>query len=278
MVLRGGPPKPPVDHFYEAFVAGMEVAAGPRGAAVLTQVVPNVDAERLTYQRWHDQRLVAGVVLSDLVEDDDRAALLHRLGIPIVVLGEYLEGPQTVCIDVDNIAAMEQALRYLTSLGHRRIARVSGPTALLHTRDRSLAFAVSVTALGFSGLEVEGDYTAESGAAATETLLGRPDPPTAIVYDNDQMAVGGLATAHRLGIDVPRRLSLLAWDDTAVCRLARPPLSVLARDIRELGELAVRSLLDLLDGQSTVARQPAPPAVIVIRATTGPSPRSTSTG
>ena len=268
MVLRGAPRRYGIDHFFESLLAGMEDAAGARGASVLLQVAPDAAAERETYRRWHEQSLVVGVVLSNLVEGDDRAGLLEQLGLPAVVLGEYVDAPRTVSIEVDNFSAMEQALRYLTSLGHRRIARVSGPSALLHTRDRSLGFAVAVTALGFVGRVVESDYSTAGGDRATAALLGGDEPPTAIVYDNDLMAVGGLAAAQRLGFDVPGRLSLLAWDDSVACRLARPPLSAMARDVRTMGETALGSLLDLIDGRSAGPVRQAPPPVIVTRATT----------
>lgn len=273
MVLRGAPRRNAIDHFYESILAGMEDAAGARGASVLLQVVPDAAAEARTYRRWQERRLVAGVVLSDLLEGDERAGLLQDLGVPMVILGEYLDNPRTVSIRVDNFAAMEQALRFLTSLGHRRIGRVAGPSALLHTRDRSLAFAVAATALQFAGRVLEGDYSIGSGASATEILLTEGDPPTAIVYDNDLMAVGGLAAAQRLGVDVPRRLSLLAWDDFAACRLTDPPLSAMARDVQGMGHEAIMALLDLLDGVPAASVREAPPPVVVARGTTGTAPR-----
>ena len=68
-----------------------------------------------------------------------------------------------------------------------------------------------------------------------QQLLTGSRVPTAVVYDNDLMAIGGLAAAKELGVAVPDQLSVIAWDDTAVARLATPPLSVVTVDVHGLG-------------------------------------------
>jgi len=103
-----------------------------------------------------------------------------------------------------------------------------------------------------SPLQAEGDYTAESGATATQQLLGQPDAPTAIMYDNDVMALAGIEVARNRGIEVPDALSILAWDDSHLCRLATPPLSAMSHDVNAQGMLAARLLLDVLDGNQPV--------------------------
>ncbi|MGJ0223669.1 substrate-binding domain-containing protein, partial [Streptococcus pyogenes] len=96
----------------------------------------------------------------------------------------------------------------------RRVARVTGPAALLHTVHRTRTLHEAAQALGVSATVVEGDYTERSGAELTRRLLEGPDAPTAIVFDNDVMALGGLAAAAEAGVDVPERLSVVAWDDS----------------------------------------------------------------
>ena len=69
---------------------------------------------------------------------------------------------------------------------------------------------------------MEGDYTGENGAAATRRLLQGAEPPTAIVYDNDLMAVSGLGAAQQSGVEVPAELSIVAWDDSPLCEVVHP--------------------------------------------------------
>jgi DNA-binding LacI/PurR family transcriptional regulator len=209
------------------------------------------------------------VLLSDLVDHDVRADRVHALGLAAVVLGEPATSEPVTAVRVDNYGAMRDAVRALTSLGHRRIGRVSGPLNLLHSKARASAFDSAVREAGAEGSTVEGDYSEPSGADGTRTLLGAGSPPTAIVYDNDMMAVGGLALAQELGIAVPDRLSLLAWDDSTFCRLAVPPLSAMSHDVHELGQLAGVALLALLGGGRVPSRE-APLPHFIPRGTTAP--------
>jgi DNA-binding LacI/PurR family transcriptional regulator len=277
LVLRRSPRTLGIDPFYSEIIAGMEGVLGERGYSVLLQVVPDVDAELETYERWAGLGTVAGVLLSDLVERDVRAERIQALGMPAVVLGEPASSEPVTSVRVDNYGAMRDAVHALTSLGHRRIGRVSGPLRLQHSKARASAFEHTVREAGAESSTVEGDYSEASGAAGTRALLADATSPTAIVYDNDLMAVGGLAVAHELGIAVPDRLSLLAWDDSTFCRLAVPPLSAMSHDVHGLGELAGAALLALLEGREAPSRE-APLPHFIPRGTTAPPAPGAGTG
>jgi len=269
LVLRRTPRTLGIDPFYSEIIAGMEGVLGERGYSVLLQVVPDLDAELATYERWAGLGTVAGVLLGDLVDSDVRADRLRSLGLAAVVLGEPASSEPVTAVRVDNYGAMLDAVRSLTGLGHRRIGRVSGPLRLMHSKSRSRAFDTAVREAAAEGTTVEGDYTEASGAEGTRALVTGPSAPTAIIYDNDMMAVGGLAVAQELGIAVPDALSLLAWDDSTFCRLAAPPLSAMSHDVHELGELAGAALLALLEGRVAPSRE-APLPHFIPRGTTAP--------
>src|SRR5690606_14605312 len=106
---------------------------------------------------------------------------------------------------------------------------------------------------------------------ATRELLTSPTRPTALIYDNDVMAIAGLAVAQEMGLAVPGDLSIVAWDDSPLCQLVHPPLTALSRDIPAYGAHAARRLLDVIAGrpsgswqdetaQLTPRRSTAPPA------------------
>jgi len=272
LVLQRSPRTLGIDPFYSEIIAGMEGVLGEHGYCVLLQVVPDRDAELATYERWAKLGRVAGVLLGDLLDHDDRAERVRSLGLAAVVLGEPASSEPVPSVRVDNYGAMLDAVRALTSLGHRSIGRVSGPLALMHSRARASAFDSAVREGGAEGTTVEGDYTEASGAAGTRALLTSDQPPTAIVYDNDMMAVGGLSVAHELGIEVPAQLSLLAWDDSTFCRLAAPPLSAMSHDVHELGELAGVALLALLEGREAPSREAPLPHFIPRGRTPPPAP------
>jgi DNA-binding LacI/PurR family transcriptional regulator len=165
-----------------------------------------------------------------------------------VIVGEPGPDSPLPSVRTDSYTAVREAVSRLTALGHRRIARVTGLAELVHTRERTRAFHDAASALGLSPLQAEGDYTAESGASATQELLDQPGAPTAIIYDNDVMALAGIEVARGRGIGVPEALSILAWDDSHLCRLATPPLSAMSHDVNAHGMLAADLLLEVLDG------------------------------
>ncbi|GAA3804674.1 LacI family transcriptional regulator [Cellulomonas soli] len=261
-----------LEPFYTDFLAGVEEELDRSGATVLLHVVHGLDDELAAYRRWARDGLVDAVVAGDLVEDDPRAAFCADLGLPLVLIGGE-PGCGASVVDYDNGGAMRTAVAFLADLGHRRIGRVSGPARYAHTRARDAAFGPALAELGAQGVQAEGDYGEASGAAATRTLLQAPEPPTALVYDNDVMAVAGLAVAAELGVDVPGRLSVLAWDDSANCRLSHPPLSVVSRDVHEVGQDTARLLLRLAAGAAPEVLT-TPGVRVVARGTTGPAPRA----
>lgn len=147
----------------------------------------------------------------------------------------------------DDAAALGETLRYLSALGHRSIARVVGLPELDHTGRRDWAHLRIGAELGLDEpMLVHTDYSGEAGSQAVRRLLIGSRRPTAIVFDNDIMAVAGLSVAHELGLDVPGELSLVAWDDSQLTQVVRPALTALNRDIPAYGTHAARTLLTLI--------------------------------
>ncbi|MBE8522130.1 substrate-binding domain-containing protein [Amycolatopsis sp. H6(2020)] len=236
--------------------------------SLLLHVVSTQDAELAAYRRWAEHGLVeAAVVVNGLVHDE-RPAVLAELGLPALLVGEPALGFPAV--RTDNAGPVREAVGELLRLGHRRIARITGPGALLHTAERSAAFAAACEAAGASAQLVEGDYSEEAGAKLTTRLLSAPERPTAILYDNDVMALAGLAAARELGVAVPAELSVVAWDDSTLCRLASPALTAMSVDVHRFGVLVAESVLELLDGDAVTERW-SPAAHYVPRASTGPA-------
>ncbi|MET3805559.1 DNA-binding LacI/PurR family transcriptional regulator [Nakamurella sp. UYEF19] len=260
-----------LEPFFESLIAGMEEVAEHHRGSVLLQIAPDLEAERETYRRWGNGGHVAGVLIIELVEGDDRAAFLRSLQLPAVVLGEPAAGESAVALRVDNYGATIDAVNYLGTLGHRHIGRVSGPPELLHTRSRSKAFTDALELSGYTGVVVAADYTAEGGARATAELLDLETRPTAIFYDNDVMAAAGLDCATARGVRVPADLSILAWDDSTTCRMTAPPLSAMNRDLYQLGEIVATLLLELIAGRPAASRA-APPSRIIARGSTTVAP------
>jgi DNA-binding LacI/PurR family transcriptional regulator len=141
----------------------------------------------------------------------------------------------------------------------------------LHTQARTAALLAESCSAGVETIFLEGAYSDEAGAALTSSLLALPDPPTAIIYDNDVMAVAGLRTAQDLGVVVPDQLSLLAWDDSTLCRLTSPALTTMSVDVHEFGGRVARSIFEVMDGALLTERW-SPAARLTARGTTAAAP------
>jgi DNA-binding LacI/PurR family transcriptional regulator len=143
----------------------------------------------------------------------------------------------------------------------------------VHTRERGEVFEACAAELGLPDITcVHADYSGEDGARATRRLLSGPSRPTAIVYDNDVMAVAALSVTQEMGVAVPGELSIVAWDDSELCRLVHPALTAVGRQVPEFGERAAHALLELIGGADVPDILFGPPA-LVPRGSTTPARR-----
>lgn len=238
-----------IEPFFMELISGVEAELSARSYALTLQVVSDQDAELAVYRRWWGERRVDGVLVCDLRTDDRRVPALEQMGLPAVVIGGPGGTGGLASVWVDDAAALVETVEYLYALGHRRIARVGGLPDLLHTAIRTTAFAEVCDRLGLTGaVTVPSDYTGEEGARATRRLLSSAGRPTAVIYDNDVMAIAGLSVAQEMGLAVPGDLSIVAWDDSPLCQLVHPPLTALGRDIPAYGAHAARQLLAVIGG------------------------------
>jgi DNA-binding LacI/PurR family transcriptional regulator len=260
-----------IEPFFMQLISGIEGALSSLDIALLLQVTEDAEAQQATYRRWWAERRVDGVFVVDLRVDDERTKVLAELGMPAIVVG----GPQDLSglpgLWNDERAPVRSVVEYLAALGHRRIARVAGLPGLWHTVMREEAFEAAARELGVTPSGGTTDYTGDAGARTTRRLLSSSEPPTAIVYDNDVMAVAGLAVAAEMNIRVPDRLSIVAWDDSMLCRLVHPPLTAVSLDIAAYGAEVARRLVDLAAGRPVESACYAT-AVLSPRGSTGPVP------
>lgn len=262
--------------FFGELIAGIEEILSTEDRSLLLHVVPDHDAEIVAYRRWAAGRMVDAVVVVNLMQSDRRIDVLQELGLPAVVVGGPSTGMAFSNVWIDDAQAMRDAVAYLAGLGHRTLARVSGPHVLTHTITRSEAFTSECASRGIEGTIVESDYSEEHGRHSARSLLGRRSPPTAMIFDNDVMALAALSVAGEMGKSVPRELSLLAWDDSAMCRLSTPALTAMVIDVHGMGQLVGSCVLNSL-ARGGIHAHAAPLARLMVRASTGepaPSPRT----
>ena len=247
--------------FYMEFISGIESVLSEHSCSLLLRLV-EPEQEIDVHREWWGANRVNGSILVDLRVDDPRIPALSEIGVPAVVVGHpSLAGPFT-SVWTDDATAMAEAVRYLAAIGHRRIARVSGPAELGHSVIRTEAFAAVTGELGVEARTVVADFSADQGGRACRSLLLAADRPTAIVFDNDIMAVTALGVAAEFGLSVPADLSLLAWDDSQLCQLTRPTLSAMQHDIFAFGADVAQTLFDVMTQQEPSSHAAQIPALV----------------
>ena len=180
--------------------------------------------------------------------------------MPAVVIGTPRGSGQLPAVWQDDRAATETVVGYLAGLGHRRIARVGGFARYWHSKLRTRRARPGGRARRASRPSRWRPTTPPSTAPRRpQDLLKQAEPPTAILYDNDVMAVAGLGAAQRMGVRVPADLSIVAWDDSTLCELVHPALTALRRDIPAAGATAARMLREGRRAGSRINVREAPP-------------------
>lgn len=261
------------DPFFAPFIAGIQTVFAPGGQSLTLRFV-TPEQEAGAYDELAKAHQVDAAILADLRVDDPRPGLLAELGLPFVTLNRPEVASRGPAICLDDRAGTAAAVQHLIDLGHRDIAYVTGPSEFLHTKNREQAWRTTLRAAGIRAkVPVEADFTAHGGAAATEHLLDRRVPPTAILFANDVMAMAGLAVAHRRGIAVPATLSVVGYDDAELAAYLHPALSTVRTNAHGWGVATATALLDLLPaGGEAIEDFELPPATFIARASTGPPP------
>ena len=201
---------------------------------------------------------VDGVILPPpLCESQAAVTELVSAGIPVVAIASGHLRDDLSCVRIDDFHAGKEMAEHLIQHGHRRIGFICGRSDLSASARRYDGF---VTALHEAGLQVEpglveqGDYTYRSGLAATEKLLAQRRPPTAVFASNDDMAAAAISVAHRRGLEVPRDLSVVGFDDTSAATTVWPELTTIHQPIAAMADAAIDILLRTIRRKSDDTR------------------------
>ncbi|MFZ5726086.1 MAG: LacI family DNA-binding transcriptional regulator [Pseudomonadota bacterium] len=192
-----------------------------------------------------------GVILTPPHSDNPLIVrLLERQRIPFARIGSRGEGAG-IALVMDDESMARRATRHLIDLGHRRIAFIAGSSEYPLSQWRVEGWESEMRAAGLpvAGLVAKGDFTYESGAAATRRLLGSSDPPSAIIASNDQMALAALEVARELGVGIPSRLSLVSFDNTPIVRFTQPTLTAVDQPVAETVSRAVEMIIKAQRGE-----------------------------
>jgi LacI family transcriptional regulator len=189
-----------------------------------------------------------GVILPPPLCDSEVALkALEAAGTLAVAVATGRQTDDLSAVRIDDYEAARVMTRHLLSLGHRDIALIKGHPNQTASHRRELGFRAAMQEAGVQVAEdrvAQGYFTYHSGLDAAEALLKAASRPTAIFASNDDMAAATVALAHRLGLDVPRDLTVVGFDDTALASTVWPTLTTVRRPIADMARAAVILLIE----------------------------------
>jgi LacI family transcriptional regulator len=201
------------------------------------------------------QRLFGLVLLPPISENDTIAKLCAEIGCRYVRMGSAPLDDNDHMVASNDCEAVRAATEYLIEQGHRRIGLIAGPHGFRSARERRLGFEEALSKAGIAlprSMIADGNYTFESGLTAAERLLDLMPRPTAIFASNDEMAAGVMHAARQRGLDIPKDLSIVGFDDTPVAAHVWPPLTTVRWPIASMARSAALKLTAGLDGEQIV--------------------------
>jgi LacI family transcriptional regulator, galactose operon repressor len=221
-------------------------------------ILTDVHNERSRFERYLEMlldRRVEGliVVANWLFLDINLLSDLEKSSVPAAIIGRELENDQISSIIVDNELGAHMALEHLYSLGHRKIAFIRGPKALVDTSPRWKGIRNFART---SGLELDERLimdlpesrdpisSFDAGYKLTEELVKRKRPFTAILAFDDMTAFGTIRALAKAGIRVPDQCSVIGFDDVATCGIYTPSLTTVRQPLETMGSQAVSIVVD----------------------------------
>lgn len=212
---------------------------------------------------------VSGVIFASTGDDISHYKKFCAAGIPLVAADRKLTEMEVDSIQLANDDAAFKAVSHFLSEGHRRIGLISGPDSLSTGSERREGYQRAILSAGLpidEELIRTSNFRQEGGYQAMGALLDLPDPPTAVLVANNLMTLGALQRIHECDLNIPDQISLIGFDDMAWAPSLRPPLTVLAQPVYEMGITAARLLLGRINEPEAPFQHVTFEAKLIIRA------------
>ncbi|MCL6603384.1 MAG: LacI family transcriptional regulator [Paenibacillus sp.] len=257
--------------FFSAVIESFKQVAVSKGYDLMF-ISKDVGGKQSGYLENCRTRGVDGVVvfLSDYT--DPYFQELLDSNIPTVIMDFETTQSHTVCSD--NSAGALQAMEYLVSLGHRKIAHISGGMNTFPGSRRQLGYEQALEQwdlVRHDSYIVTGEfYTLESGYEAMKQLLQLPERPTAVFASGDLLALGAMMAVKDSGLSVPDDISIMGYDDVDLAKYVTPALTTVRQDTALLGSRAAEILFDTINGSQSEHQALVLPTKVIVRDSCSP--------
>lgn len=266
---------------FPLIVRGIEERLRPDGYVTLLVNTDNEqDREREAFEAMQQQQ-VDGIIAATAVRGDTAIPQIVDEGVPLVLVNRDLPRSKVPAVVPNDRDGIRQSVDHVVGLGHTRIAHLAGPSHVPSGAERRRGF---IAALKRADIATDAPiveaarFAIEDGERAAELLLGGRPRPTAIVAANDLLAIGAYRAAAARGLEVPRDVSIVGFNDMPFVDEFHPPLTTVRIPHRELGRRAAELLLAALGVSTNSEEHPAGtvrlPVELIARESTGRPPRN----
>ncbi|MBA3062579.1 MAG: LacI family transcriptional regulator [Atribacteria sp.] len=236
--------------FFAEIARGVEDAANKNDFNI---ILCNTD-DRLKKERTYLEILrgkrVDGLILGTAHVKDKSILELEKNNFPYILVSRNIEELDKNCVIVDDEAGGIMATEYLIKLGHRRIAHITGPLKIRSALNRLKGYKLALKKYGIEyrdELVGEGDFRIKGGYQVMKRFLKLAEPPTAIFAANDLLALGAMQAIQKKNFHIPEDFSVIGFNDIELASFVYPALTTIRQPMLEMGALAVKMLLRIIE-------------------------------
>ncbi len=224
-----------------------------------------------TYKNYNEinKRSYDGIILvSQTIEDDLFIADMVKKQIPIVVINRNIKDFKVTNILSDDEAGVYEGVSYLINQGHKEIGLIEGEKGYESSKLRKAGYLGALQDFQITLVDdyiVPGNYTMGGGYQAMARFLKLPKYPKAVFCCNDDMAFGAVKAIHEAGLEIPRDIAIMGFDDSLFAQYMNPPLTTIKRPIEDISSEGVRLLLEQIDNRDAKVKKIYKPSSLITR-------------
>lgn len=239
------------NEFYWSVLQGILNEANKSSITLLLFQVAESEEQRMRVMAMLEKHDLDGVIsIAVHISNEEFIALQERTRLPVVLINRLIDHPGIISVMMDFEKAVRNTIDYLLSLNHKRIGFLNAPPTYRSAQPR---LNIMLKMLSERGLPFKQEWcmvslpTLEGGYQAMNAMLNSPvgRELTAIVTYNDQMAVGAMAAIRENGLEVPKDISIIGFDDISTAAYLNPPLTTVAQPRFRAGQVAIQVLHQL---------------------------------
>ncbi|MBM7564049.1 substrate-binding domain-containing protein [Paenibacillus sacheonensis] len=236
--------------FYSGIIRGIENVANMKGYnCIFLSWTSNYEDEISFLNLLYEGQVDGVILVSFQKRTKEDLALIRDSEYPITLVGDHGEMDDIFSVDVDNAAGIYEIVEYLHGLGHRDIAYISGPDHAAANKYRFKGYLQAMETLGLTynpEWVVQSDWSNQGGYRAMQKLL-QAKGFTAVVASNDETAIGALRATQEHGMNVPKQMSIVGYDDITISEWVYPSLTTVRQPFQDIGMKAAHGLFQKIE-------------------------------